>query len=100
MEGLYSTLELVEHDGRSTLELLRQDETARAPERDNNTELTSSCLAPEAKSILFIKLISDHRNGFYQTQYRSCSTTTLYLKSITTLRYPQSNVPIGMLPSL
>ena len=46
----HPTLELVEHDGRSTLELFRHDETARAPERDNDTmafELDPSCLAPE-----------------------------------------------------
>ena len=46
----HPTLELVEHDGRSTLELFRHDETARAPERDNDAtafELDASCLAPE-----------------------------------------------------
>ena len=50
MTDFHSTLELVEHDGCSTLELFRHDETARAPERDTDAtafELDGSCLAPE-----------------------------------------------------
>ena len=50
MTDHHSTLELVEHDGGPTLELLRYDELARAPERDHDAtafELDTSCLAPE-----------------------------------------------------
>lgn len=50
MECRHSTLELAEHDGRSNLELVGYDETARAPERDNDAivfELHASCLSPK-----------------------------------------------------
>ena len=50
MTDHYSTLEVVEHYHRPALELVRHDETARAPERDHDAtafELDSSCLAPE-----------------------------------------------------
>lgn len=51
MTDHYSTLELVEHDGCPTLQLVRHDENANAPERDHDAtafELDASCLAPEA----------------------------------------------------
>ena len=53
MEARHSTLELVEHDGRSNLELVRHDETAGAPERDNSAtafELQANRHSPEACS--------------------------------------------------
>ena len=46
----HPTLELIENDDRSTLELSRHDDIARAPERDYDAtafELDASCLAPE-----------------------------------------------------
>ncbi len=46
----HSTLEHVEHDGRSTLELVRHDLSANGPERDHDAtafELDTGCLAPE-----------------------------------------------------
>ena len=36
MQERHSTLELAEHDGRCILQLVRYDETARAPECDND----------------------------------------------------------------
>lgn len=45
-----SSLELIQDDGRSSLELVTDDETVRAPKQDHDAtafELDASCLAPE-----------------------------------------------------
>ncbi len=58
MDRHFSTLELAEHDENARgLELVRNDVTARAPERDYDTtafELDTSALAPQVSKSLYV----------------------------------------------
>ncbi len=58
MQERHSTLELAEHDGRCTLQLVRYDETARAPECDNDAialELDASRRSPKVSRYALVE---------------------------------------------